>query len=126
VGVVLYILLCGKVPFPGESNKEIIENVIKGEFNFNHEPFLSVSKESKDLISKLLVTDPKKRYSAEQAFNHPWIAGGEDLVDVEIAAEAFENMKRFMDAVNFKRAALLYLASKLPEKKIDELRRLFI
>lgn len=43
IGVVLYILLSGKVPFPGESNKEIIENVMKGSYTFHHEPFLNVS-----------------------------------------------------------------------------------
>ena len=31
-----------------------------------------------------------------------------------------------MDAVNLKKATLIYLASKLPEKDIEELRRLFI
>lgn len=35
-------------------------------------------------------------------------------------------MKRFMEAVNFKKATLIYLASKLPEKNIEELRKLFI
>lgn len=93
VGVVLYILLSGKVPFPGESNKEIIENVMKGEYHFNHEPFLTVSKEAKDLIVKLLVIDVTKRLSAEEAYNHPWIIGGEDQIDTAIAAEAFDNMK---------------------------------
>lgn len=58
MGVVLYILLCGKVPFPGDSNKEIIENV---------------SEEAKDLIKCLLVKDVNRRYSSEQAFNHSWI-----------------------------------------------------
>lgn len=43
MGVVLYILLCGKVPFPGDSNKEIIENVLKGEYHFNHDGFKNVS-----------------------------------------------------------------------------------
>lgn len=43
MGVVLYILLSGKVPFPGESNKEIVENVLKAEFHYNHEPFKNVS-----------------------------------------------------------------------------------
>lgn len=43
MGVVMYILLSGKVPFPGESNKEIIENVLKGDYHFNHEPFKAVS-----------------------------------------------------------------------------------
>ncbi len=73
MGVVLYILLSGKVPFPGESNKEIIENVMKGQYYFHHEAFLSVSPAAKDLISKLLVKDMEKRYSAEQAYNHQWI-----------------------------------------------------
>ena len=39
LGVVLYIMLSGKVPFPGNSELEIIGNVIKGDFHFNHEPF---------------------------------------------------------------------------------------
>ena len=35
-------------------------------------------------------------------------------------------MKNFVDAANFKKATLIYLASKLPEKNIEELRKLFI
>jgi serine/threonine protein kinase len=57
MGVVLYILLSGKVPFPGDSNKEIIENVLRGDFHYNHEPFKNVSEVAKDLIGKLLVKD---------------------------------------------------------------------
>lgn len=73
MGVVLYILLSGKVPFPGESNKEIIENVLKGEFHFNHDEFKPVSAQAKDLISNLLEKDVEKRYSAADAYNHPMI-----------------------------------------------------
>jgi hypothetical protein len=43
-------MLSGKVPFPGESNKEIIENVMKGEYHFNYPPFKHVSEQAKDLI----------------------------------------------------------------------------
>ena len=39
LGVVLYIMLSGKVPFPGNSELEIIGNVIKGDFHFNHQAF---------------------------------------------------------------------------------------
>jgi serine/threonine protein kinase len=73
MGVVLYILLSGKVPFPGESNKEIIENVLRAEYHFNHEAFKYVSSHARDLIGKLLVKDVNLRYSAEEAYNHPWI-----------------------------------------------------
>ncbi len=57
MGVVTYILLSGKVPFPGDSNKEIIENVMKGEYHFNHAAFKDVSEGARDLISRLLVKD---------------------------------------------------------------------
>jgi serine/threonine protein kinase len=73
MGVVLYILLSGKVPFPGDSNKEIIENVLRGEYHFNHDGFKLVSDNARDLIKKLLVKDVSKRFSANEAFNHPWI-----------------------------------------------------
>ena len=99
---------------------------MQGEYHFNHEAFLSVSALAKDLIRKLLVKDVNQRYSAVEAFNHPWIQKSEEIIDNEIAAEAFDNMKNFMQAVNLKKTTLIYLASKLPEKNIDELRKLFI
>jgi serine/threonine protein kinase len=73
MGVVLYILLSGKVPFPGRNELEIISNVVKGEFHFNHEAFKSVSADCKDLICHLLVKDVNKRFSAEEAYHHKWI-----------------------------------------------------
>jgi calcium/calmodulin-dependent protein kinase I len=73
MGVVQYILLSGKVPFPGRNELEIISNVVKGEFHFNHEAFKTVSAECKDLICHLLVKDVNKRFSAEEAYNHKWI-----------------------------------------------------
>jgi len=50
MGVVLYIMLSGKVPFPGQNEPEIIHNVIKGDFHFDYEAFQSVSNECKHLI----------------------------------------------------------------------------
>ena len=73
MGVVMYILLSGKVPFPGRNEVEIIGNVIKGEYHFNHDSFKKASPECKDLICHLLVKDQSKRFDADQALNHPWI-----------------------------------------------------
>ena len=47
-------------------------------------------------------------------------------MDKGIAQEAFRDMKSFLDASNLKKTTLTYLASKLPEKNIDELRKMFI
>ena len=64
MGVVLYIMLSGKVPFPGRTEPEIIHNVIKGVFHFNHPAFENVSDECKELIKQCLVKDSKNRYTA--------------------------------------------------------------
>jgi hypothetical protein len=47
-------MLSGKVPFPGKNELEIIRNVIKGDYHFNHDAFNTVSDEGKDLIKNLL------------------------------------------------------------------------
>lgn len=63
-GVILYIMLSGYPPFPGTTNSEIINNVYKGKFWFPKEEWSSVSEEAKDLITKLLQSNPDKRLSA--------------------------------------------------------------
>mmetsp|Transcript_96330 Transcript_96330/g.132515 ORF Transcript_96330/g.132515 Transcript_96330/m.132515 type:complete len:232 (+) Transcript_96330:265-960(+) len=73
MGVVMFIMLSGKPPFGGKSNKEIIDNVLKGEYNFNHPVWSVISDEAKDLIKKLLDRQADMRLTSEEAYNHPWI-----------------------------------------------------
>lgn len=78
MGVVLYIMLSGKVPFPGRTEPEIIHNVVKGVFHFNHPAFKNVSEECKDLIKHCLVKDSNVRFSAQQCLAHNWITSRAD------------------------------------------------
>ena len=71
-GCILYVLLCGYPPFYGDDDREIIEMVRKGEFDFPEEEWDDVSEEAKDLISKL-VCKPEMRLTAREALKHPWI-----------------------------------------------------
>ena len=89
MGVVTYILLSGKIPFPGDNNKEIIENVTKGDFHFEYDAFKQVSDEAKDLISKLLVKDYEARLSAEGALDHNWIKKAENNINHEVAEDVY-------------------------------------
>ena len=68
----MYILLSGRPPFGGDNDKEIMEKVIIGKYDLENSPFDKLSKSGKDLIQKLLMIDPNKRLSAEQALSHPW------------------------------------------------------
>lgn len=68
----MYILLSGRPPFAGDNDREIMDKVAKGKYDLEESPFDKLSNSGKDLIRKLLVMDPKKRISAQEALNHPW------------------------------------------------------
>ena len=71
-GVLMYILLTGVVPFPGETEEEIFEKIKKCEYNFDSLKFKDVSENCKDLIKKLLEPNIKKRIKASEALRHPF------------------------------------------------------
>ena len=47
-GCILYILLCGYPPFYGDDDREILEMVAKGKFDFDGEEWDEISKEAKE------------------------------------------------------------------------------
>lgn len=73
IGVIIYILLCGFPPFYGNTQKELFDKILNASFNFPSPEWDGVSDSAKNFIKKLLVVDPEKRYTAEQALNDPWI-----------------------------------------------------
>lgn len=62
-------------PFWAENEAELFGLVRRGEYDrFEDEVWGGVSEDAKDLVSSLLVVDPKKRTSARGALEHPWLA----------------------------------------------------
>ena len=54
LGVIMYIMLSGKVPFTGQSSDQILKNVLNQEVGFSHPSFIHVSQAAKDLILRML------------------------------------------------------------------------
>lgn len=50
-GVITYIVLCGKPPFNGESNREILKKVKIGKFSFADPAWQGVSDSAKDFVT---------------------------------------------------------------------------
>ena len=73
IGVILYILLCGRPPFDGADDREIVKNVKIGQYQLSGPIWKNVSKEGQDLVKKMLTYDSNARISAEDALQHPWI-----------------------------------------------------
>lgn len=87
VGIITYLLLCGSVPFDGQSEKEVLQNVLAGKAAHGGESYLDVRKIESDpehplhgrspecisFLAMLLERDPGRRASAALALSHPWI-----------------------------------------------------
>ncbi|KAL4489468.1 hypothetical protein ABPG72_002764 [Tetrahymena utriculariae] len=72
-GVILYILLVGYPPFFGNNKNEIFKKIRSGDYTMDGFEWANVSQLAKDLVSKLLVVKSKKRYTAAEVLQHPWI-----------------------------------------------------
>ncbi|XP_057511074.1 calcium-dependent protein kinase 4-like [Actinidia eriantha] len=72
-GVILYILLSGVPPFWAETKQGIFDAVLKGHIDFDSDPWPLISDSAKDLIQKMLCSQPSDRLTAHDVLCHPWI-----------------------------------------------------
>lgn len=71
-GVVLYVLVCGKVPFDDQSVSALHEKIKKGKVEYPS--FLSP--EVMSLLARMLVVNPNKRAKLSEVLAHPWMTKG--------------------------------------------------
>ncbi|XP_041127478.1 serine/threonine-protein kinase SIK2-like isoform X2 [Polyodon spathula] len=69
LGVVLYVLVCGSLPFDGASLPALRQRVLEGRFRI---PFF-MSQDCENLICRMLVVDPAKRITISQIKQHRWM-----------------------------------------------------
>ncbi|XP_038061168.1 maternal embryonic leucine zipper kinase-like isoform X2 [Patiria miniata] len=72
MGVLLYALLCGFLPFDDDHVATLYKKILKGEYE---EPRW-LSDGSCDLLKQMLQINPKKRISMEELLIHPWVKKG--------------------------------------------------
>jgi len=78
IGVILYILLVGYPPFYADNDPALFKKIMACDYDFG-EGWDVISSVARDLVKNLLVKDPKKRLTAAQALNHPFIKGADSL-----------------------------------------------
>ncbi|KAM5168998.1 sperm motility kinase 2B-like [Callospermophilus lateralis] len=73
LGVTLYFMLTGKLPFMGSTRKETVRQIVLG--LYPDPPHVSLA--ARMLIYQMLTLDPRKRPTAKQILRHIWLMQGE-------------------------------------------------
>ncbi|KAM0953974.1 putative protein kinase CAMK-CDPK family [Dioscorea sansibarensis] len=125
VGVMLYILLCGVPPFWAETEHGIFNAILKGQVDFTSDPWPKLSTGAKDLVKKMLTSDPKQRITAFEVLNHPWVKEDGEAPDTPLDNAVLNRLKQFRAMNKFKKAALRVIAGCLSEEEIRGLKEMF-
>ncbi len=78
-GIILYVFLVGYLPFEGENNQELFENILKCQ------PFFpeNINEDEKNFIMRFLNIDPKKRIEIEEIKNSEFYLKGKEICGIE-------------------------------------------
>ncbi|KAF9202138.1 hypothetical protein BGZ49_007661 [Haplosporangium sp. Z 27] len=67
-GIILYALLTGHLPFDDENIRQLLSKVKAGKFYMPTD----ISTGARDLISRMLTVNPKRRITMQGVMTHPW------------------------------------------------------
>lgn len=95
VGVIVFLLLGGDLPFMGKKQTELFRSIILGKFDFPEKSWSHVSAEAKDLVKKLLVTDPSQRLTSRDALASAWMRQRGDLLARNNLEQTSQRLKTF-------------------------------
>lgn len=69
VGVVLFAMLYGSVPFKANNMNELHQLIIKAKYTLKED----ISSDARSLLKGLLERDPSQRLTTAQVLKHPWM-----------------------------------------------------
>jgi len=128
LGVIMYVLLSGRPPFEGDDDYAIMKSVKSGKYSLESQEWENTSNEAKDLIRKLLVVDPNKRISAEEAFKHPWIEkfSSKDYTQINTSKLSLDNFRNFGNRMKFQQATIAFLVHQASNSSMmNDMREIF-
>ncbi|KAJ8771006.1 hypothetical protein K2173_023331 [Erythroxylum novogranatense] len=125
IGVITYILLCGRRPFWDKTEDGIFKEVLRNKPDFRRKPWPTISNSAKDFVKKLLVKDPRARLTAAQALSHPWVREGGNASEIPIDISVLSNLRQFVKYSRLKQFALRALASTIDEEELADLKDQF-
>ncbi|XP_059434692.1 calcium-dependent protein kinase 4 isoform X2 [Corylus avellana] len=111
--------------FKPETQQGIFDAVLKGHIDFESDPWPIISDSAKDLIRKMLCSQPSERLTAHEVLCHPWICENGVAPDRALDPAVLSRLKQFSAMNKLKKMALRVIAESLSEEEIAGLREMF-
>ncbi|XP_055080168.1 serine/threonine-protein kinase Chk2 [Periophthalmus magnuspinnatus] len=73
LGVLLFVCLGGYPPFHEQFGPSVRDQIMSGTYTMLPRQWGHISDQAKDLVQRLLVVDPSRRLSIDEALEHPWV-----------------------------------------------------
>ncbi|KAM9085227.1 striated muscle preferentially expressed protein kinase isoform 2-T2 [Megaptera novaeangliae] len=102
VGVVAFLCLTGISPFVGENDRTTLMNIRNYNVAFEETTFLSLSREARGFLIKVLVRD-RLRPTAEETLEHPWFKAQARGAEVST-----DHLKLFLSRRRWQRSQISY------------------
>ncbi|KAI8984704.1 kinase-like domain-containing protein [Mycotypha africana] len=75
-GIIIYVLVCGQVPFDDPTMGGMHAKVKKGHVNYP----AHLSSDCRNMLQRMIVTEPKNRATLQEVLYHPWMNRGYDSI----------------------------------------------
>ncbi|CAG9322692.1 unnamed protein product [Blepharisma stoltei] len=124
VGVIMYVMLTGHVPFPGDTQVKIFKNIMKAKLKLENPIWDTISDAAKDLLKRLLVANPHQRLSAAEALNHHWF-NDPSKQKLALDPNIILALRSYKPKSQMQRAALGIIVKYLSVDQIKDLRQAF-
>eukprot|EP00039_Didymoeca_costata_P006941 m.94831 g.94831 ORF g.94831 m.94831 type:complete len:521 (-) comp13462_c0_seq2:147-1709(-) len=111
-GVAMYIMLSGTMPFNGDTEEEMFEDIKQRTHDFPESEWAKVSPSAKSLINDLLIRDPHGRIDVNGALKHPWIADPDKHAAKVRRREGSMRLKRRRSSMNLGKSKRQEIAPK--------------
>lgn len=125
-GVILYILLCGVPPFWAETEQGVAQAIIRSVLDFKRDPWPKVSETAKDLVRKMLDPDPRRRLTAQEVLDHPWLQNAKRAPNVSLGETVRARLKQFSFMNKLKKRALRVIAEHLSVEEVAGIKEGFV
>jgi len=125
LGVVVFILLVGYMPFAGDEATQM-KNITQGNCKFKPDKWRNVSKEALNFVKALLQVDVGKRLSAPEALAHNFIANRNNAKNSTVDSSVADGLIQFSQASKFRRHCLEMMAWSLTSEERAKVREDFL